>query len=90
MQPKDIAAILKENRGVKIYRPDGAIYKHITEWRNARKSLKNILNGRYWVCTEQEYEILSNRISETSDVWDTYVKLIGEKRWASKHTIKSE
>lgn len=41
MSPDDLAAVLKEKRGVPILKPDGTPYKHAaSEWPNARNSVQ--------------------------------------------------
>jgi hypothetical protein len=44
MTPDDMAAVMKEQRGVEILKPDGTPYKHLSEeWPNARRSILNTI-----------------------------------------------
>jgi hypothetical protein len=46
MTPDDMAAVMKEQRGVDILREDGTPYKHLAdEWPNARRSILNNIGG---------------------------------------------
>jgi hypothetical protein len=45
MQPKDLAGILKENRGVKIYDHNGKNLNHIGEWGDAKESMIKALKA---------------------------------------------
>lgn len=46
MKPDDLAAILKENRGVKIIKPDGEFYEHKKEFNQAREAILKIIGGK--------------------------------------------
>ena len=91
MQPKDICAIMKEKRGVKIYKPDGETYDHLYEWSGAKRTLKNAINdfnkkGPYNYFNEQEYNILVTLVIDMSCLWERYKKLIdkSEKKCLQK------
>lgn len=83
MQPKDICGILKENRGVKIYKSNGEVYDHRQEWFNARVSLKKCITdfskkGPYDFYNIIEYKMLYSMISDMSYLWSRYKQLLNK------------
>lgn len=82
MTPDDLAAVLKDERGVRIRKPDGTPYDHLTEWDNARGSVVNAITelqdrldqskpGHPEAGTP-EHDLFQEKLSDLSSVLDTY------------------
>ncbi len=83
MQPKDLAGILKENRGIEIHDHKGKIFSHIDEWNSVKISMENALNVMKNALHDTkssvaEKELYQERISQISKMWDKYKKLTEE------------
>ena|GEM_PF-5963366 len=90
MQPKDLLAIAKENRDVKILKSDGTAFDHIgIEWRDAKRSFENFLAGRssqgitekqqykfYEKLTPEDRQVWKKTSGKISDLWDQYKDFI--------------
>jgi len=76
MTPDDLAAIMKEQRGVKIPKIKGRVYDHINnEWQQAQRSFEKALHGP-WSGNSAEAQILNERFGELSRLWDRFEKLM--------------
>lgn len=81
MTPGDLAALLKEKRGVEIHGRDGKIFKHDNEWVDAKTSMENAVEaikkalGDNRTSPEQA-TLLQERVSQISKMWDKYEKLL--------------
>lgn len=76
MTPDDLAAIIKEQRGVKIPKMEGGVFDHINqEWKQVRDSFKNAFHGP-WSGNLEEARILNERFGDLSRLWDRFEKLI--------------
>ena len=85
MQPKDLLAIAKESRGVKILKSDGMPFDHKVEWEQAQNSFENFIANRpnksvsdkyqhelYANLTPEDRAIWLDTIGKISDLWDQY------------------
>jgi len=90
MTPDDLAAIMKEERGIRIPKAEGGTFDHIgNEWKQVQESFENALNGP-WLGNLEEAKILNTRFGELSRLWDRFEKLIerakcGPERNKLKH-----
>ncbi|HEV2524691.1 MAG TPA: hypothetical protein VGU44_06125, partial [Gammaproteobacteria bacterium] len=76
MTPDDLAAIMKEQRGVKIFKEEGSIFDHFgNEWKQAQKSFKNAFNGPKPKSLIEE-QIVNERFGDISRMWTTYREMI--------------
>ena len=76
MTPDDFAAILKEQRGVEIPKPNGGIYDHLNrEWFDAKQSFRNALEGP-WSGSLEEAAVLNEQFGNISRLWTRFEKLI--------------
>ena len=87
MKPDDLAAIIKEKRGVIIYKPDGITpYKHLDgEWVGAQRAIIKELrkiNDRIKILQKnievnsREINILQDKQGDLMKVWSEYKMLI--------------
>ena len=80
MTPDDLAAILKEKRGVNIFKQNGHLFEHFNmEWRGAKKSMENAIKEARNL-TEADNFVLGNKIGEISIMWDRYEKLMEQAK----------
>ncbi len=87
MTPDDLAAIIKEQRGIKIPKIEGGAFDHINnEWRQVQDSFKKSFNGP-WSGTLEEAQILSTKFGDLSRLWDRFEKLI-ERAKCNPETTK--
>ena len=93
MTPDAAAAVLKEQRGVKIPKPDGDTYDHLKEAEGARaaviKGMDRIEERMKQVAQQQGqsselYELLQAKLSDLSKVLDHYERTTGWP-WPSSH-----
>ena len=76
MTPDDFAAILKEQRGVEIPKPNGGKYQHLeSEWEAVQQSFQNALEGP-WVGSLEEATVLNEQFGNISRLWTRFEKLI--------------
>jgi Domain of unknown function (DUF4157)/Bacterial toxin 28 len=83
MTPDDLAAVIKENRGVKITDSNGKVYDHLMEAKQARNSIKNtIIKIQERLQTLDsggaepgEREALQAKMSDLSKLLDSYERL---------------
>lgn len=76
MTPDDLAAIVKEQRGLKIPKIEGGSFDHLNnEWRQVQDSFKNAFNGP-WSGNIEEARILNERFGDVSRLWDRFETLI--------------
>jgi len=76
MTPDDLAAILKEKRGVIISKQNGHLFDHFNmEWRGVKKSMENAIKETQNL-TEAEKLVVGNKIGEISLMWDRFEKLM--------------
>jgi hypothetical protein len=92
MQPKDLAGILKENRGVEILDSNGKVFKHLNEWQEAKNSMENaleaMLESLYKTKTNPaEAKLYKERISQISKMMDKYEKLSENINWQTKQKL---
>jgi hypothetical protein len=82
MTPDDLAAVMKERRGITIYRSDGVTpYQHLaSEWPQARLSVTKAIRAikeqlQIVQKGSQEYTILQQKLSDLSRLLDNYETL---------------
>ena len=76
MTPDDLAAILKEKRGVTISKKSGEQFDHFfDEWGDVKNSMRNTIKEAKNL-TKEELLILGGKIGEISLMWDRFEKLM--------------
>lgn len=89
MTPDDLAAVIKEKRGVKIPDPrtPGRYYDHIGEFEQAAQSIKNAIGNKdrgiiaaldklksQGKANSYEYSLLQSKLKDLSSLLDYYEK----------------
>jgi len=77
MTPDDLAAIFKENRGIKIYKGDGDLYNHVREWDSVQQCFKKAFreaerNG----LTAEQVTVANQQLGDISRLWTRFKKII--------------
>lgn len=79
LTPGDLCAIMKENRGVQIYRSDGEVHIHKNEWSQAKNTRDNAIE-LYWkynsIFNSDERILMRTMLDEIEKLWPRYQKLI--------------
>ncbi len=85
MTPDDLSAVLRENRGEVIAKPDGTPYNHVEEFDGARNSILNTLDAidrRLKKLSGHgapgEVEALGAKRKALSDILDLYEEIAGQ------------
>jgi len=86
MTPDDLAAVMKEKRGVKIPKSGGGHYDHLTEAANAGNALRkqtDRINKRLKALeragkgSTREARLLGEKVKDLTDVWSRYGQVAG-------------
>lgn len=94
MTPDDLAAIFKENRGVKILKENGTPFNHLGEWRQSEKAILKSLNHEKQNSIHSrlaelyqagkhgtlEVQILKEKLGDLSRMKDAYSELIRRQK----------
>lgn len=76
MPPNDLAATLKEQRGVQIFKKEGGVFDHINnEWKEVQNSFKSPCSS-----SMGEAQILNKRFGDLSRLWNRFEKLMEESK----------
>ncbi len=96
MTPDDLAAIFKEDRGVKIFKNNGELFKHKLEGDYASESLGNTATKLKDELTKLqisgkkdtlEHSLLQEKLSDLSKLKDSYADLIREAKCHNQKEI---
>lgn len=98
MVPDDLAGILKEHRGIKIYDKNGKLINHMTEWMQAKRAISKLLNPKLEKSIPSrleklykdgkydslEAQTLREKFNELSKIKDLYNELTRKPQWKAE------